>query len=441
MNLQENIKRILREEVLSQDKETTLEELIKLMGPSKVRQGNRVVDGDDSAIKYSSRMAINVDYVNQETLDKINDFMDDKGWFPTNIKLLDGFGKKYSVNVNSFLGKKDVIIIYESKNNFEMIPNKTKAYHVTPDIYVNNILEKGLTPKTESKLSDHPERIYLMLNSENSKSMSEILWNTLDDEIKKLIKEYYVLEIDLEQLPNNKYYLDPASSIQYRAIYTLQPIPKSAIKVINKILVNDFKPIMSQEEEEKMWDELSKNVAALSKSEPNPEMDATIKDIMSRIDDDDTISLDDLLGLKESIRRVIREESDGKKKIKNLVLKHGWKTVANNLGGFKELFDYGFNNDYKEFLNLYSNLNITDGDIGYFKTKNLSFDNGDTVIMINTDDNEGMISQDKIWSFFKEFGLSHGDISKLFNRWLNETYDIKVYKSNGYYTVSPDDAD
>ena len=61
--------------------------------------------------------------------------------------------------------------------------------------------------------------------------------------------------------------------------------------------------------------------------------------------------------------------------------------------------------------------------------------------MINTDDNEGMISQDKIWSFFKEFGLSHGDISKLFNRWLNETYGIKVYKSNGYYTVSPDDVD
>lgn len=313
MNLQENIKRILREEILAQDKETTLEELIKLMGPSKVRQGNRVVDGDDSAIKYSSRMAINVDYVNQETLDKINDFMDDKGWFPTNIKLLDGFSKKYSVNVNSFLGKKDVVIIYESKNNFEFIPSKTKAYHVTPDIYVNDILEKGLIPRSESKLSDHPERIYLMLNSENFKSMSEILWNTLDDDIKKLIKEYYVLEIDLEQLPNNKYYVDPASSIQYRAIYTLQPIPKSAIKVIDKILVNDFKPIMSQEEEEKMWDELSKNLEGL-KSHSNPEMEARTVDILNRVDDNDTISLDDLLGLNESIRRVIREESEGKKK-------------------------------------------------------------------------------------------------------------------------------
>ena len=389
MNLQENIKRILREEILAQDKETTLEELIKLMGPSKVRQGNRVVDGDDSAIKYSSRMAINVDYVNQETLDKINDFMDDKGWFPTNIKLLD------------------------------------------------DILEKGLIPKTESKLSDHPERIYLMLNSENFKSMSEILWNTLDDDIKKLIKEYYVLEIDLEQLPNNKYYVDPASSIQYRAIYTLQPIPKSAIKVIDKILVNDFKPIMSQEEEEKMWDELSKNLEGL-KSHSNPEMEAKVVDILNRVDDDDTISLDDLLGLNESIRRVIREESEGKKRIKNLVIKHGWRTVADNLGGFNELYEYAFNNDYKEFLKLYSNLKVSDGNIKHFNSKILSFDNGDAVIMINTDDNEGMISQDKLWSFIRELGLTHNEISKFFKTWLEKTYGIKVYKSNGYYTVSPD---
>ena len=141
MNLKENIRRILREEVNSHDKETTLSNLVDMMGPSNTRNGNRIEVMDDDLIKYDSKITINVDTLNQETLNKINHFMDDRGWFPTNIKSLNGTKGKYSHNVKNFLGEKDVVIGYESRINGEMVPNTTTAYHVTPDIFLDDILK------------------------------------------------------------------------------------------------------------------------------------------------------------------------------------------------------------------------------------------------------------------------------------------------------------
>ena len=49
----------------------------------------------------------------------------------------------------------------------EIFPNKHwkgKAYHLTPDINLDEIKRVGLKAKTENKLENHPERIYLFLN-------------------------------------------------------------------------------------------------------------------------------------------------------------------------------------------------------------------------------------------------------------------------------------
>ena len=44
----------------------------------------------------------------------------------------------------------------------EMFPRKGKAYHLTPDIHIEEIKRVGLKAKTENKLENHPERIKLI---------------------------------------------------------------------------------------------------------------------------------------------------------------------------------------------------------------------------------------------------------------------------------------
>ena len=123
----------------------------------------------------------------------------------------------------------------------ERFPSKGKAYHLTPDIHIEEIKRVGLKAKTENKLENHPERIYLFLNPESKpyKYLGTQIWNSSRD--KERIKNYYLLEIDLTKLPGHKYFSDPASGLaSWIGIYTEQSIPPSAIKVKEKIPVGSL---------------------------------------------------------------------------------------------------------------------------------------------------------------------------------------------------------
>ncbi len=298
MNLQEQIRRILREEVNKFSKESTMSDLITMMGTSRIREGNRIEIVDDRLIKYESTFGINIDYLDRKTLHVINSFMNERGWFPTNIKLEnERESKRYSKNVKHYLGKKNVVINYESTSNSEINLNTKTAYHVTTDRYLNSILTNGLTPRTESKLSDHPERIYLFQDKESQNSMARALFNSLSDDQKKMIKKYVVLEIDLTKIPNHKFYADPQASISYGAIFTTQSIPKFAIRKINEIDTSNLTPYTESEPVE------------LEFAQTSPEMIkryGEIDDKLKKIGDDKlNMSWDDLMNLKESIKRTL----------------------------------------------------------------------------------------------------------------------------------------
>ncbi len=129
-------------------------------------------------------------------------------------------------------------LITESEERESFI-SKSFAYHVTPDIYIESIKMEGLTPKSESKVENHPERIYLYLNPESSyKTLTSDLWHS--SKHKDKIKNYYVLEIDLTKIPEHKFYSDPQSLFGYVGIYTTQPIPPIVIKVVETIPVKDL---------------------------------------------------------------------------------------------------------------------------------------------------------------------------------------------------------
>ena len=183
------------------------------------------------------------------------------------------------------------ILLYENflspTDDIEIFPSKDKAYHLTPDIYLGSIQKEGLTPRTESKLAPHPERIYLYLNPSSSlKTLARDLWHA--SSYKDRVKKYHILEIDLTQLSDHKFYADPDSSLSYVAIYTNQSIPPSAIKVLGTIPVERFPP------EEKVDD------TPAYIREPKDEGPSKWEEILRRMNelpaDKQTISLKDLRG-------------------------------------------------------------------------------------------------------------------------------------------------
>jgi len=75
--------------------------------------------------------------------------MSQKGWFPHSIGLSDMKQHKYSQKLKNYIGENDVQIGYEASLPGEFKVNQKKAFHVTPDIYLdkikfisNNILNK-----------------------------------------------------------------------------------------------------------------------------------------------------------------------------------------------------------------------------------------------------------------------------------------------------------
>ena len=316
MNLRENIRRILKEEVNSVDVKTIESELTNMLGSSKIKDGDRVEFVRIG--QFNSSFDIVVDQLDQKTLNIINKFMSEKGWFPTNISLSGMKGRIYSDHVNDYIGEEDVQIGYEADFAKEVGIPKTKAFHVTPDIFMDKIKVTGLTAKSESKLSNHPERIYMFLSQDKNapKDMVQTIWNSLSKERQKEIKDYYVLEIDLTKLPNQKLYHDPQTMITFEAIYTNQPIPKSAIKVIDKISTSNIKTndnvVMSKDEEKRSREEKRKKEEEALKQKK--EFDAnlstqtqTSKEFDKLPDDVKYMSIDDL---QESIRSILKEETN-----------------------------------------------------------------------------------------------------------------------------------
>ena len=310
MNLQENIRRILREESISVNMKTVQSDLINMIGPSKIKIVNTIGS-------FNSNFKIIVDHLDQEILDKINNYMNENGWFPHSIGLSNMKERRYSQNVKNYIGEDDVQIGYESNTPEGINTTQTKAFHVTPDIFLDKIMETGITLKSEGKLSDHPNRIYLFLNGDKNtqKGIVWAIWNSLSKERQETIKNYYVLEIDLTQIPNHKFYRDPQAFITYDAVYVDQPIPKSAIKVIDKIDTSNIETEndidMTKEEEKIARDEKKRKEEESIEQQKNSDLtyDQFEKSVEKLPDNLKNMNIDDLMNLQEHIRRIIREES------------------------------------------------------------------------------------------------------------------------------------
>ena len=139
-------------------------------------------------------------------------------------------------NVEEFLlnytSKTNVLYLdFEAKYDIEIKDIPSHLYHVTPKENFNKIMKYGLIPKTENKMSSHPDRIYF-LSEYTDDSIQQLINRLYTTSINKKSGEYYLLEIvnPKGQIPGLRLYKDPR--YLNKGMYTLQSIDP---KVINKL--------------------------------------------------------------------------------------------------------------------------------------------------------------------------------------------------------------
>jgi len=123
----------------------------------------------------------------------------------------------------------EIKLRFEAKFDEEIIEKIPKIlYHITPTQNVDKILKIGLVPKSRSKASYHPDRVYLSKGLEDIENLGEMFYQ------KTGIKNWTILKINTDLVPGDylRLYTDPNYTSGF---YTLNNIPPQAIEKIKEI--------------------------------------------------------------------------------------------------------------------------------------------------------------------------------------------------------------
>lgn len=175
-------------------------------------------------------------------LDIINRlFIDRHGWFPTKMEITNFSGMINAFPYNEEILKSEnniyyttVSITYESKYDIEIIlPDK--LYHLSIQEYEENVLKKGLIPKSKSKLSNHLDRMYVCSDIKgcyNLINRMKLYYSNRELNNKKdnINDKWIIYQINTTGL-NIKLFNDPNYVDGY---YIIDNIPSNLIKVIDK---------------------------------------------------------------------------------------------------------------------------------------------------------------------------------------------------------------
>jgi len=147
------------------------------------------------------------------------------GWFPSFMeteKYTGKWDKKY-------FKEGEIKLRFEAKFDEEVVENiPSILYHITPTQNADKILSIGLVPKSRSKASYHPDRVYLSKDLEDIENLGEMFYQ------KTGIKNWTILKIETDIVPGNylRLYTDPNYEQGY---YTLNNIPPQAIEKVKDI--------------------------------------------------------------------------------------------------------------------------------------------------------------------------------------------------------------
>ena len=227
--IEKHIKQITEGLIKTYDSHNTIDTIIRkyYIAPNQISIDRRNIDGVNIDLitliipRYSLKQPIFEDVVNTfatcgyhvcHKMDHIN---------PNILTVV--FEPRYTTNI----GK-------EIKEKYRFL------YHATPTIYVNKILQNGLTPhasndnkENEKALFFYPDRIYLMRGDTLDDNQINVLKNIKNNRSKKPIRdnnEYTILKIDTSKIPDDMdFYADPL--VKKGAIFTYNSISPESITV------------------------------------------------------------------------------------------------------------------------------------------------------------------------------------------------------------------
>lgn len=138
--------------------------------------------------------------------------------------------EKYSENLLlKILGNKNnckkIELTLEKKYDSKY-PQIRFLYHVTPIFNINKIKKNGLCPKTKSKKSYHPERVYLTKRKEDAIKAVDLFKKYENS-------EYVLLKVDTKKIKHRiTIYNDPNFTMGF---YTYDVLPPYSISIEQKI--------------------------------------------------------------------------------------------------------------------------------------------------------------------------------------------------------------
>ncbi len=163
--------------------------------------------------------------------------IDRNGWFPSKMFLINissatntlSYDEEYLIENIKYLT--EVHITYESKFDIEInIPDV--LYHLSIQEFESDIINKGLVPKSKSKLSKHLDRIYVCSDIKNCYNLiNRMKLHYTNKSINNKINDKWIIyKIDTKNL-NIKLYKDPNYNDGF---YIIQNIDKIFISIIDK---------------------------------------------------------------------------------------------------------------------------------------------------------------------------------------------------------------
>ncbi len=147
------------------------------------------------------------------------------GWFPSFMETEEYTGKWDK----TYFKEGEIKLRFEAKFDEEIIEKIPKIlYHITPTQNVDKILKIGLVPKSRSKRSYHPERVYLGKDEKNTIKLAPKFYQDTG------INKWVLLKINTDSIPANylRLYYDPNFKYGY---YTLNNMPPQAIEKVKDI--------------------------------------------------------------------------------------------------------------------------------------------------------------------------------------------------------------
>lgn len=185
-------------------------------------------------------------YRSKTDIDKLLKITNNLGWFPSAVgeDIVRNFDKYTASNLRSKMNSFDKVFIrFEAKYDIQLgTEGIDYLYHFTKKIFLGRIEKYGLTPKTASKLSNHPERIYLSFSANGAAKFGKKFINRIfnpkrskkySDDVIKLYKTGIILRIRVESIPFYfKIYEDP--NYKGTGCFTLNNIPWNSIDVFDE---------------------------------------------------------------------------------------------------------------------------------------------------------------------------------------------------------------